>query len=99
MNVSVKMEKIIEETLNSINHIGKVDANPFLYEKIKKRLLEENNPPTYPLFYFSSLKLVMAILVLLFINIFTLVYLQPTDKNTEVKMLIEEYSLYDVSND
>jgi len=65
----MEKNKEIERTLNSLDNLQKAEMHPFLYEKIKHRMVERANEKNTGTSF--SWKLASVLLLVIFLNVFT----------------------------
>ena len=97
-----QINKMVEDTMNSIEGIRRAEANPFLYSKIKERANRKSSGK-FSLGFGTRLFLAFAILVVL--NAFTLLIYSSSYSTTsatgstttstkqDINSFINEYSL------
>jgi len=102
-----QLNKLVEDTLNSIEGIEQAEANPFLYAKINERANGRKASEKFSLGYGTKLFLAFAILVV--INAFTLLIYSSNYSNTtvtttettsakqDINSFINEYNLVDTN--
>jgi hypothetical protein len=96
MNKESNINKQVAETMDVLNRIGKVDENPFLFEKTLNRMQQRKEPVMgRSMVLKRSFAVVMMLLV---VNVFSFIYLakrinEGTSKPDAAKELINEYKL------
>lgn len=93
-----QINKLVDDTLDSIKGIGRARSNPFLYSKVMKRIEDKERTGLRKFSFNYTFKLVAVFAVLAVLNAFTLLmYMNSsapgaTDKQ-DINSFIYEYSL------
>jgi hypothetical protein len=101
MGKPTKIEEEIERTMQSLNGLKKLEANPFLFQKVQARIEEEANeklPILKPNF-------LAAIVIIILLNILTLAYfykdvssIKNSVNNETIQSISKEYNINTVYN-
>jgi hypothetical protein len=91
------IEKLADDTLNSIDDVQRATANPYLYTRIRQRLQNRYKPSSYQ----KKLMPVLAVALVLFISLNIASYFRvntnnatPTSKNgSGIENFANEYNL------
>ncbi len=104
-----EIEKRINETINSLEGLGKAKANPFFYTRLEARMQEELLPASGPVAFLSNLKLSVAVLTLFMVlNVVSIFLISGSSNDTiQEEATLETFSeeffsgadQYDYSND
>jgi hypothetical protein len=83
-------EKLIDETLDSLNGVRRAEADPFLYEKIMNRMQQQPAQKAGGSFAFRWQTAVLGLLLLL--NAYTAFNTKPTTgKTNSASVITNEY--------
>lgn len=105
-----QIEKRINDTINSIEGLGKARVNPFFYTRLEARMQEELLPANGPFAFLSNLKLSVAVLTLFMVlNVVSIFLISGNNSDTTeqeeatLETFSEEYfsgaDQYEYSND
>ncbi|HPS65974.1 MAG TPA: hypothetical protein PK447_10400 [Ignavibacteria bacterium] len=86
MKQNDKIQDEVNLTLESADRVGRADVNPFLFEKVIYRM--EKNPDTG---FNIRIKYVLAILILIVLNLFTVLHFKSENSDTESQSRIENF--------
>ena len=85
-NRDFELERQIEETINSLEGLGKAGAPPFFYTRLEARMQEELEPISGPFAFLSNLKFSVALLSLFMIlNVASIFLITQDDGSTQVQ--------------
>lgn len=92
------IEKRINDTINSLEGLGKARAHPFFYTHLQARLQEELLPANGPLAFLSNLRLSVAVLTLFMVlNVVSIFLISgngsstSTEEEATIETLSQEY--------
>ncbi len=105
-----EIEKRINDTINSLEGLGKAKANPFFFTRLEARMQEELLPANGPFAFLSNLKLSVAVLaVFMVLNVVSIFLIggNSNDAVIEEEATLETFGeeffsgadQYDYSND
>lgn len=105
-----EIEKRINDTINSLEGLGKAKANPFFYTRLEARMQEELLPANSPFAFLGNLKLSVAVLTLFMVlNVVSIFLISGSSNDTTMQeeATLETFSeeffsgadQYDYSND
>ena len=77
-----EIEKRINDTINSIEGLGKARANPFFFTRLEARMEKAQEPASGPFTIFGNLKLSVAVLTLFMVLNVVSVFLISGDDNS-----------------
>lgn len=84
----------IDETLESLNGISSAEPKLFFYTRLHARMERELlQTKTVLVWQLKPIYALSAVVIVIIINIFTLVNLQKTEKNSQ-----EQYRLYEIGS-
>lgn len=103
-------EKRINDTINSLEGLGKAKANPFFFTRLEARMQQELLPASGPFAFLSNLKLSVAVLtIFMVLNVGSIFLISGNSSDTTVQeeatleTFSEEYfsgaSQYNYTND
>lgn len=87
----------INETLNSLEGLGKAEASPFFYSKLEARMQDELTSSIGRFAFVGNLKMSMAVLsVIMILNITSLFLLSGSDQesqnlSSDIELISQDY--------
>jgi len=80
------IEKRINDTINSLEGLGKAKVNPFFFTRLEARMQQELLPASGPLAFLSNLKLSVAVLSLfMVVNVVSIFLISSNSNDTAVE--------------
>jgi len=101
MENRTKIREEIQKTMQSIDRLEKLKANPFMFQRVQARIEEEANEKLPIL----RLNYLVAFLIIVLLNVFTLVYFYKDASNFKnsvnserIQSISKEYNINTVYN-
>lgn len=92
------IEKEIEKTLDSLDNHERVEASPFFYTKLQERL-KKIGEEEVARFSFWNVWQPALVVVLIFVNVFTLVeFTTSNDNDNDVNAIASDYGISTFEN-
>ena len=92
------IEKLVEDTLNSLEGLGKVEVNPFFYRKLEAKMLGSSTAISHSFALVGNLRLNVALLLcFLIFNVFTFISLneknelETASREDQIELLANDY--------
>jgi len=87
-----RIEKQIEETLQSLNHLEKAKANPFFYTRLEAKISEKSEILPKTNFALKPVWSIVMILLLIGLNLFTYITVWKERKNQNQQSIDNVFS-------
>ncbi len=97
MKVEKNIEEKINQTLNSLEGLGKAEASPFFYSKLEVRMQDELTSSIGRFAFVGNLKMSMAVLgIIMVLNVTSLFLLSGSEQQTtaggsDVDLISQDY--------
>ncbi|MER3471468.1 MAG: hypothetical protein C4330_09060 [Chitinophagaceae bacterium] len=83
-------EKCIEQILNSLDGMQRAEANPFLFQKIKNRMQQKDEPI---ISLQMGWRLALALATVIALNMFTFQHFKNEHNSNRASVINSEYSI------
>ncbi|MBO3699260.1 hypothetical protein [Roseivirga sp. E12] len=96
MKAEKNIERKINQTLNSLEGLGKAEASPFFYSKLEVRMQDELTSSIGRFAFVGNLKMSMAVLgIIMVLNVTSLFLLgnsqQTTTEGSDADLISQDY--------